>query len=890
MKLPPFRIIPAVDRPRIRAILVWAVIPGLLILPFPRTAHATIKPPGAIAQPDVQKIYINQYAYLDGSGSYDPQGYAITTYSWQLMDGNTYTETPASAPDGLFDGETEHQYTYSYVFKVTLTVTNDQEATDTDVQDVTVASWLDGPTNIDSSSVDLSWQNANHSAKFSKYEVHHSTTPGFEPTAQTAAATITAMATTTYEVTGLSAGTAYHFKIKTFFTDDVTVMSNEQAATTVTGKRIVKFFYDARGQMTKISDSRDGGTSFDHLTNLYDRMGRLTKVTYPDSKVLTYAYDAGGNRTMMVDPASNSITYEYDHARLTKVLRGGTADATYAYDDAGRRTKLTLGNNSYTVYEYDDAQNLTKLSNKKSDNSVISSFAYLVDKTGNRTKLTLSNDNVITYGYDNAYQLTRELREDDQSQTLYDIAFHYDDAGNRTKQVHAEGATTTTAYYYDPGNKLTKTTAGAVTTTYTYDGNGSLTKKADGTTTSTYGYNVFGLMNSFDDGTNTATYQFYGAGWARSRSVVSGTTTKLYYDRDNVVAEYDGQGSVQATYVTPGLDQNVSVTRGGSTYQYVHDGLGSVRQVLDSNEATRNSYDYYAFGQTYGSPVENVANPYRFTGRRAEAASGFLYSRHRMYGPEDGSFVSRDPVAGASDYTYGNGNPVAFTDPMGLWASDPGPKRNHILLTAPPAREVCMAQPNKPSDDCIFYIQCTLVHANVSQDTYFSFGGGWLMNQAKAHRHYLRIPDNKILAVVDLGNARKYDEKYGRYIQSEVERFRRELKTGECHKALQALGRVSHSWQDYFAHSVHAYSAYNWYVWMSGYKGNPDSGQRDLWTAWPVAWPLSIRGHKWNREPADEFNRETGIRYDEAMKHTRAKFADFIPKWLKRCRNQCPRP
>ena len=374
MRLPPFRIIPAVDRPRIRTILVWAVIPGLLILPFPRTAHATIKPPGAIAQPDVQKVYIkdatrdiNDTAYFDGSGSYDPQGYAITTYSWKLMDGNTYTETAASAPDGLFDGETEHQYMYSYVFKVTLTVTNSEEGTDTDVQDVTVASWLDEPSDIDASSVDLTWQNANYSAKFSKYEVHKSTTPNFTPGAGTKVTDINTMATTTYEVTGLSAGTTYHFKIKTVFTDSVEVVSNEQAATTVTGKRIVKFVYDARGQMTKMSDSRDGGTSFDHITNLYDKMRRLTKLTYPDSKVTTYAYDAGGKRTKMVDPASNSITYEYDHGRLTKVLRGGSADATYAYDDAGRRTKLTLGNSSYAVYEYDSAQHLTKLSNKKSD-------------------------------------------------------------------------------------------------------------------------------------------------------------------------------------------------------------------------------------------------------------------------------------------------------------------------------------------------------------------------------------------------------------------------------------------------------------------------------------------------------------------------------------------
>ena len=129
--------------------------------------------------------------------------------------------------------------------------------------------------------------------------------------------------------------------------------------------------------------------------------------------------------------------------------------------------------------EWTGANHLTKLTNAKSDDAVISSFAYLVDRTGNRTKMTLSSGDYL--------------------ECLYD------EAGNRTKQIHSAGAATTTTYYYDPGNKLTKS-IGATTTTCSYDGNGSLTQEGNGATTKTFAYDLFGMMKSYSDGTNSGTY------------------------------------------------------------------------------------------------------------------------------------------------------------------------------------------------------------------------------------------------------------------------------------------------------------------------------------------------------------------------------------------------
>jgi len=68
---------------------------------------------------------------------------------------------------------------------------------------------------------------------------------------------------------------------------------------------------------------------------------------------------------------------------------------------------------------------------------------------------------------------------------------------------------------------------------------------------------------------------------------VNGSKTAYFHDGLNVVAEYNGSDQLQRTYVTPGLDQNLTMTASGSTYYYPADALGSIRQVINANEATQ---------------------------------------------------------------------------------------------------------------------------------------------------------------------------------------------------------------------------------------------------------------------------------------------------------------
>jgi len=182
-------------------------------------------------------------------------------------------------------------------------------------------------------------------------------------------------------------------------------------------------------------------------------------------------------------------------------------------------------------------------------------------------------------------------------------------------------------------------------TSYLYDANGNLTKKDDGTNVHAYGYDFRNLMTDYDGpGSNNDSTYTYDAWGRRVTKNVNGTKTAYVHDGLNTVAEYNGSDQLQRTYVTPGLDQNLSLTASGSTYYYLSDALGSIRQVLDADQATQNAYDYEAFGSVYGSPTENLSQPFRFTAREWDTESGLYYYRARMYDAAVGRFSGRDPA------------------------------------------------------------------------------------------------------------------------------------------------------------------------------------------------------------------------------------------------------
>ncbi|MFA5795119.1 MAG: RHS repeat-associated core domain-containing protein [Candidatus Brocadiia bacterium] len=134
-----------------------------------------------------------------------------------------------------------------------------------------------------------------------------------------------------------------------------------------------------------------------------------------------------------------------------------------------------------------------------------------------------------------------------------------------------------------------------------------------------------------------------------------------------------------ATYITPFLDDNLYVNRyvdsNWQTYYYMHDGLGSVSNIISSSNVLKKNYQYYAFGEMKSETGNGLANRYKFTGRELDNESGQYYYRTRMYNTSTGRFSGRDSVeyeGGVNLYSYVGSNPVNNTDPYGLlWLTAP---------------------------------------------------------------------------------------------------------------------------------------------------------------------------------------------------------------------------
>jgi RHS repeat-associated protein len=297
-------------------------------------------------------------------------------------------------------------------------------------------------------------------------------------------------------------------------------------------------------------------------------------------------------------------------------------------------------------------------------------FGYSYDALGRRSQATLANGITAAYTWDAASQLTGITYRRADGSVLGDLTYGYDLGGRRMKVggslAKVDLPQAVNDAQYNAANQLTRWSG----RTYAYDLNGNLS--SDGT--NQYNWNEQGLLAGMTGGV-TASFSYAIHGHRRDQTV-NGHRRQSFWIGDELnltIVDNDYAHRIRqfSPYPESGLDE--------LTYRRIGDDASQDRYVLrDANnnvialtDADQQSQTQYRF-EPYGATTQTGAvdpNPQQYAGRENDG-TGLYYYRNRYYSPATGRFISEDPIGWASGqtnaYAYVGGNPVSKTDPFGL--------------------------------------------------------------------------------------------------------------------------------------------------------------------------------------------------------------------------------
>jgi len=629
--------------------------------------------------------------------------------------------------------------------------------------------------------------------------------------------------------------------------------------------KTINFTYGDAGNLLSYND---GTTSASYT---YDNLYRKTQETTnygAFSLTTSYSYNQNGTKKSFTYPNGTTIGYTYDaNNQPLGINIPGAGSVAYNQYQWTRPQSVTLPDGGTSQYAYDELMRTKAITKKDYAANPQLNYAYTYDKMDNIKTRNTQNGN-YAYNYDNLYRLNEVKKDTQQTE-----AYTYDQVGNRTTSK-----ATTGDWIYNANNELLSLpglNGQSSPATYQYDANGNTIQKTVNGQIQNYVYNADNRLIEVKDASNNTiakyTYDPFGRRIKKTVSGGSGTvspsgggsgevTTYYLYSDEGLIGEYDSTGTEIKTY---GYKANstwstdpVFMKQGANYYFYHNDHLGTPQKMTNLSGAIVWSATYDAFGKASVDAGSTITNNLRFPGQYYDSETGWHYNGHRYYEPGTGRYVTEDPIGLNSGegnlYQYVTNEPVNSYDEYGLWKSG-----EHKTLTKTAFKMVNLNANSK----CREKILNSLTAANLGQDE----GDAFKDNR----RHYNR----------DIGQSvAKGERNYQLYLQSESNSFWNNLNSGNCQAALDSLGRLSHSWQDFYAHVI--------------MFGNNSTTNKNVWTN--PAWSSSRGPSSWNnwRESGEHGWSEPGgqegsMRQAVASTYVGNQFKYLLPQWFSKCKCYC---
>lgn len=375
------------------------------------------------------------------------------------------------------------------------------------------------------------------------------------------------------------------------------------------------FGYDAMGNIATLADTT-GTTAY-----TYNGRGQVTKIEYPDGKILSATYDPVGNVSSLNYPGGLVVNYTYDSRnRVSSVAWDGNS-ISYTYDPVGNVTQEVRSNGTESLYTYDKNHRDTQIQHKKGANPFVQ-ISFTRDAAGNTVQETrflplspIITTKTVSASYNDANQMT----------TRGSNSYAYDTDGNLLSITGSESF----SVIYDPESRPTSITRNGVTTTYVYNGLGN-----------------------------------------RVRTDAGGEVRNNYYDPlGNLLFQANGTGQIVASYIYRER-RLVAMKNSSGLYFYHFDKAGNTIALTDQGGNISAAYAYDPFGKVSNSTV-STPNPFTYVGQFGvmDEGGGFFFMKNRYYDSSAGRFLQKDPIGlygGTNLYRYAGNNPIERIDPEGV--------------------------------------------------------------------------------------------------------------------------------------------------------------------------------------------------------------------------------
>lgn len=446
------------------------------------------------------------------------------------------------------------------------------------------------------------------------------------------------------------------------------------------------YSYDAAGRLNEVTDGR----GIKIMTNTYDNDERLISQRNGRGSLWKFSYETATKITYVTDPNSKQITYKHDAENkllsFTKRLAQSNTTAI-GYDSKNNRTSVTDPLGIPYSYTYTDKGNI-----KESKDVNQNKRTFIYEDPYNPTSPTFITDelqNPTSFGYDqrgnlltisnalnNATRIT--YNEFGQPITIVDpylneTKLSYDIQGNLKNVTNAENNVTT--FNYDGISRRTSVTnARGKTTIFSYDNNDNIQAIQRPIGGDLYGYDgANNLISKTDAKLNLITYE--------------------YDQNNNLIKEIDPTRNFYKQHTYDSLDRRIATRdkRGNTTNfeydeegrllsvtepepfqnktKFTYDGNGNRLTITDANnQTTKFTYDELNRLTVIEDPLGNkIRKDYDAAGKPIKETDGRLNITRYTYDKVNNLTQIDDAEDGITKYEYDkNNNLIRQFDPVKL--------------------------------------------------------------------------------------------------------------------------------------------------------------------------------------------------------------------------------